>query len=112
MIVEIFNAQLLANVAKRPPEGKREYVIQMKNTHIHAEKVIIDNEEAEIGEKDLLVLEVGKVHFIEEAFDEERYVFVYKEARIYTKEYCVKEAIRDALDDAQHIVTWVTRPAE
>jgi len=112
MIVKIFNAQLLADGMKRPPKGKREYVVQLRNTYVHVRKIIIDGEEAKIGKKDMLVLEASSVHFIEEKFDKKRYVLVYKEARLTTKENSMKEAIKNALDDAQYLVTWVVRPPE
>jgi len=112
MIVKIFNAHLLADAMRRPPKGKREYVVQLKNTYVHAKKIIIDGEEAKIGKKDVLVLEASSIHFVEEKFDKERYVLVFKEAHITTKENSMKEAIKNALDEAQYIVTWVTRPSE
>jgi hypothetical protein len=112
MIVTIYDARQSIFEKERPKEGKREFVVEAKDIGANVERVLVNGEEVAIGEKDLLVLDASSIHFIEEAFDNERGIIVYKEARIYTKGFSLKEAFRDALDEAQYIVTWVTRPPE
>jgi len=112
MIVKIYDARQSTYKAERPKEGKREFVVEVKDISVNVEKLFIDGEEVSIGEKDLILVDASGVNFIEENFDKERGITVFREARLTTKENSIKEAIKNALDDAQYIVTWVVRPPE
>jgi len=112
MIVKVYDAKQSIFENEHPPHGKREFVVETRDISMHAEKVLVDGEAITLGEKDLLLLDASSIHFIEETFDNKRGIIVYKEARLTTKENSMKEAIKNALDEAQYIVTWVTRPPE
>ena len=112
MIVKIYDARQSAFGNERPKEGKREFIVEVSDVSANVEKLLIDGEEAVLGEKDLMLIDASSVRFIEETFDAKRDIVVYREAHIYTKAFSLKEAFRDALDEAQYIVTWVTRPPE
>ena len=112
MIVKIYDARQSAFGNERPKEGKREFIVEVSDVSANVEKLLIDGEEITLGEKDLLLLDASSIHFIEETFDNKRGIIVYKEARLTTKENSMKEAIKNALDEAQYIVTWVVRPPE
>ena len=112
MIVKIYDARQSAFENEHPPHGKREFVVETRDISMHVEKLVIDGEAITLGEKDLLLLDVSSIRFVEETFDNKRGIVVYREAHIYTKAFSMKEAIRDGLDEAQYIVTWVTRPPE
>jgi hypothetical protein len=112
MIVKVYDARQSIFENEHPPQDKREFVVETRDISMHAEKVRVDGEEIMLGEKDLLLLDASSIHFIEETFDNKRGIIVYKEARLTTKENSMKEAIKNALDEAQYIVTWVTRPPE
>jgi len=112
MIVKIYDARQSIYEKERPPEGKREFVVEVKDISVNVEKLIINEETVAIGEKDLLLIDASRVLLVSEEFDGERGVTIYKEAHIYTKGFSMKEAIRDGLEEAQWIVTWVVRPPE
>jgi hypothetical protein len=112
MIVNIYDAKRAVFERERPRSDRREFVVEVKGISVNVEKLFIDGEEVSIGEKDLILVDASSVHFIEENFDKERGIPVYKEAHIYTRTFSLKEAFRDALDEAQYIVTWVVRPPE
>jgi hypothetical protein len=112
MIVKIYDAKRAVFERERPRSDRREFVVEVKDISVNVEKLLVDGEETVLGEKDFILIDASSVHFIEENFDSERDIVVYKEAHIYTKEYCMKEAIKDALDDAQYFTTWVVRQAE
>jgi hypothetical protein len=112
MIVKIYDARQSTYKAERPKAGKREFIVDVKDISVNVEKLFIDGEEVSIGEKDLILVDASSIHFIAEDFDKERGITVYKEARLTTKENSIKEAIKNALDDAQYLVTWVVRHPE
>ena len=112
MIVKIFDARQSIFEKERPPEGKREFVVEVKDISVNVEKLIINEETVAVGEKDLLIVDASRVLLVSETFDSERGVTIYKEAHIYTKGFSMKEAIRDGLEEAQWNIVWVTRQAE
>jgi hypothetical protein len=112
MRIDIYDARKLLDTDMHPPEGKREFVVETDDMLIHVEKVFIDDEEVNLDEEDYLILDVVSVRFVDGYRDGQRDITVYKEGRIYTMTFSVKEAIRDGLEEAQYIVTWVVRPPE
>jgi hypothetical protein len=107
MITKIFDARMSIFKNEHPPENKREFVIEYKDISVNVEKVLVDGEEIMLGEKDLLVLDASSIRFIEENFDNERGIIVYKEARITTKEKSLKEILQEVLDDAVIKTTYI-----
>ena len=112
MIVKIYDARQSVYEREHPPKDKREFIVETRDISANVEKLLIDGEETTLGEKDVLLLDVSSVQLIEQRFDAKRGMVVFKEARLTTKENSIKEAIKNALDDAQYIVTWVVRPPE
>ena len=112
MLVKIYDARQSIYEKERPPEGKREFVVEVKDISVNVEKLVINEETVAVGEKDLLLIDASRVLFVNVGFDSERGITVYKEAHIYTRAFSLKEAIRDGLEEAQWIVTWVVRPPE
>jgi hypothetical protein len=99
MIVKIYDARQSVYERERPKEGKREFIVEVKDISVNVEKLFIDGEEAGIDEKDLLLLDVNWILFVGETFDSERGIVVYKEAHINSRTFSIKEAIKEALQD-------------
>ena len=99
MIVKIYDAKQSIFENEHPPHGKREFVVETRDISMHAEKVLVDGEEITLGEKDLLLLDVSSIRFVEETFDNKRGIIIYREAYLTTKENSIKEVLRDVFED-------------
>jgi hypothetical protein len=100
MIVRIYDARQLIFKDEHPPQGKRELIVETRISSMHVEKLVIDGEETTIGEKDMLLLDVSRILFVEKTHDDVRDIDVYKEAHLTTKENSIKEVLRDVFEDA------------
>jgi len=112
MLVRVYPSGILKNKEKDNKNEENMYVVTSREIFIHTSRVFIDGEEIELGENDELLLEVDALRIIDEHFDSERDILTCKEVKLFTRGFSMKEAIRDGLDEAQYIVTWVTRPPE